>query len=233
MVVRPLPSQPSNFSVTRQAAHQALVVTLIGALIGSVSLSGSIIAWAKLDGVIKEPLRVRGQQAQHAGLLATIAVGGYLAFAILAGGDSMLPIPGLIGIFFGCALLFGILMTLPIGGADMPVVISIYNALTGLAVGLQGFAAPKPGREGGMVVGAAGMLLTLLMAKAMNCSVSNVIFTNFGWGGPSTSRETSRAVSNPVEGADAVDLPCVAEAAEGDCGAGTHPRVGAGAAETL
>ena len=69
-------------------------------------------------------------------MLATIAVGGYLVWSFW-GRRSVLPISGLIGLFFGCALLFGILMTLPIGGADMPVVISIYNALTGLAVGLR------------------------------------------------------------------------------------------------
>jgi NAD(P) transhydrogenase subunit beta len=101
--------------------------------------------------------------------------------------------PQLIYLFFGCALLFGILMTLPIGGADMPVVISIYNAFTGLAVGLEGFVLQNPALMiAGMVVGAAGMLLTLLMAKAMNRSVSNVLFTNFG-ASPSTSRARSRA----------------------------------------
>ena len=89
--------------------------------------------------------------------------------------------PELIDLFFGCALVFGVLMTLPIGGADMPVVISIYNAFTGLAVGLEGFVLQNPALMiAGMVVGAAGMLLTLLMAKAMNRSVGNVLFTNFG-----------------------------------------------------
>ncbi len=72
-------------------------------------------------------------------------------------------------------------MTLPIGGADMPVVISIYNAATGLAVGLEGFVLQNPALMiAGMVVGAAGTLLTLLMAKAMNRSVANIVFTNFG-----------------------------------------------------
>jgi NAD(P) transhydrogenase subunit beta len=86
-----------------------------------------------------------------------------------------------IALYFGLALLFGVLMTLPIGGADMPVVISIYNAFTGLAVGLEGFVLQNPALMiAGMVVGAAGLLLTLLMAKAMNRSVGNVLFTNFG-----------------------------------------------------
>jgi len=159
-----------------------LVVTLIGALIGAVSLSGSLIAWAKLDGVINKPLRVRGQQAFNGlVMLATLAVGGYLVFVVQAGTAPLIATPTLICIFFGCALVFGILMTLPIGGADMPVVISIYNAFTGLAVGLEGFVLQNPALMiAGMVVGVAGMLLTLLMAKAMNRSVRNVLFTNFG-----------------------------------------------------
>ena len=159
-----------------------LVVTLIGALIGAVSLSGSLIAWAKLDGVIKKPLRVSGQQVVNGlVMLATLAVGGYIVFVVQAGADPMIAMPGLIYLFFGCALVFGVLMTLPIGGADMPVVISIYNAFTGLAVGLEGFVLQNPALMiAGMVVGAAGLLLTLLMAKAMNRSVSNVVFTNFG-----------------------------------------------------
>jgi len=162
----------------------ALVVTLLGALIGAVSLSGSLIAWAKLDGVINQPVRVKGQQVFNGlVLLATVVVGGFI---VGAGQDSsgllaLLTKPGWITVFFGCALVLGILMTLPIGGADMPVVISIFNAFTGLAVGLEGFVLQNPALMiAGMVVGAAGMLLTLLMAKAMNRSVSNVVFTNFG-----------------------------------------------------
>jgi NAD(P) transhydrogenase subunit beta len=169
------------FGGKAQGATQ-LVVTLIGALIGAVSLSGSLIAWAKLDGVIKNPLRVPGQQAFNGlVMLATLVVGGYIVFVTVSGAAPLIAMPSLITLFFACALVFGIAMTLPIGGADMPVVISIYNALTGLAVGLEGFVLQNPALMiAGMVVGAAGTLLTLLMAKAMNRSVSNVIFTNFG-----------------------------------------------------
>jgi len=160
----------------------ALVMTLLGALIGAVSLSGSLIAWAKLDGVIKKPLRVHGQQFVNGlVLLLTIAVGVYIV-ATANHADALLwTTPTWIYLFFGCALALGILMTLPIGGADMPVVISIFNAFTGLAVGIEGYVLQNPALMiAGMVVGAAGMLLTLLMAKAMNRSVSNVVFTNFG-----------------------------------------------------
>jgi H+-translocating NAD(P) transhydrogenase subunit beta len=187
-------------------AHGAtqLVVTLLGALIGAVSLSGSLIAWAKLDGVIGKPLRVGGQQAINSGvMLATLAVGGYLTFAVLAGAAPLIPLPALIGLFFGLALIFGILMTLPIGGADMPVVISIYNAFTGLAVGLEGFVLQNPALMiAGMVVGAAGMLLTLLMAKAMNRSVANVLFTNFG-DAPKHAQGAIKGELKPVEAGDA------------------------------
>jgi NAD(P) transhydrogenase subunit beta len=162
----------------------ALAVTLLGALIGAVSLSGSLIAWAKLDGVINKPVRVKGQQVFNGlVLLATVVVGGVIVGAGQDGSGllALLTKPGWITVFFGCALALGILMTLPIGGADMPVVISIFNAFTGLAVGLEGFVLQNPALMiAGMVVGAAGMLLTLLMAKVMNRSVSNVVFTNFG-----------------------------------------------------
>ena len=160
----------------------ALIVTLLGALIGAVSMSGSLIAWAKLQGVINKPLRFSGQQAVN-GLvfLVTLAVGIYLVVASVEQAVTLLAVPAAIYVFFGCAVLLGILMTLPIGGADMPVVISIFNAFTGLAVGLEGYVLQNPALMiAGMVVGAAGLLLTLLMAKAMNRSVSNVVFTNFG-----------------------------------------------------
>jgi NAD(P) transhydrogenase subunit beta len=168
----------------KTAGSTQLTVTLAGALIGAISLSGSLIAWAKLQEVLKAPLRFPGQQAFNAiFMIATLAVGVYIA--VVAAGNAHDPLlPPLICVFLGLSLAFGILMTLPIGGADMPVVISIYNAATGLAVGLEGFVLQNPALMiAGMVVGAAGTLLTLLMAKAMNRSVSNVIFTNFG--GPS------------------------------------------------
>jgi NAD(P) transhydrogenase subunit beta len=159
-----------------------LAVTLAGALIGSVSLSGSLIAWAKLDGVLRKPLRIKAQRIINGAVFAiTLGVGVYLVFATLSGATPIIPMQSLIYLFFGLALLLGILVTLPIGGADMPVVISIYNAFTGLAVGLEGFVLQNPALMiAGMVVGAAGLLLTLLMAKAMNRSVLKVLFTNFG-----------------------------------------------------
>ena len=96
-------------------------------------------------------------------------------------------------LFFAFALLLGIAMTLPIGGADMPVVISLYNALTGLAVGFEGFVLDNAAMIiAGTVVGAAGTLLTQLMAKAMNRSLANVLFSNFG--------DTSGAAAGGITG---------------------------------
>ncbi|OJF99408.1 NAD(P)(+) transhydrogenase (Re/Si-specific) subunit beta [Pararhizobium antarcticum] len=181
-----------------------LIVTLAGALIGAVSMSGSVIAWAKLDGLLSNPWRFKGQQAVNVIAFAvTIAIGAYLTLASLGTLVPVLGITTLITIFFGCALVFGILMTMPIGGADMPVVISVFNAFTGLAVALEGFVLQKPAlMVAGMVVGAAGLLLTLLMANAMNRSVSNILFTNFG---PSVTQKQGdiKGSLRPTEAGDA------------------------------
>jgi NAD(P) transhydrogenase subunit beta len=181
-----------------------LIVTLLGGLIGAISLSGSVIAWAKLDEILKKPLRFKGQRYLNALVfLAALAVAGYITFAVHSSSATLLPVPALIWIFFGLTLLVGILMTLPIGGADMPVVISIYNAATGLAVGFDGYIIQDPALMiAGMVVGAAGTLLTLLMAKAMNRSVSNVLFSDFG--DVSKQKKSKMTGSEkPVEASDA------------------------------
>ena len=181
-----------------------LVVTLLGGCIGAISLSGSVIAWGKLDGVLKAPFRVMGQQVLN-GLVfaATVAVGGVIVTSALGVEGLGLTTPTWIWVFFALALVFGVLMTLPIGGADMPVVISIYNAFTGLAVGLEGFVLQNPALMiAGMVVGAAGLLLTVLMAKAMNRSVANVLFTNFGT--PAKGKPGAiKGSEHPVEASDA------------------------------
>jgi NAD(P) transhydrogenase subunit beta len=173
-----------------------LVVTLLGGLIGAVSLSGSLIAWAKLDGVMNEPLRVKGQQVFNAVLMAAaVAAGGVIVYGGIVGATPLFYPATWICAFFAFALVFGVAMTLPIGGADMPVVISIYNAFTGLAVGLEGFVLQNPALMiAGMVVGAAGLLLTVIMAKAMNRSIANVLFTNFG--------ETAKAKPGAIQGSE-------------------------------
>ena len=178
-----------------------LSLAVIGALIGAVSLTGSVIAWAKLDGRMDKRYTFPGQQVFNA-LVALASVG--LGVAALITLD-----PVFIIAFFIAALALGVLMTLPIGGADMPVVISLYNAFTGLAVAFEGYVL---GNEAliiaGMMVGAAGMLLTKLMAKAMNRSIGSVLFSNFGATGEAQAITGSQ---KPIEASDVAAMMAFAE----------------------
>jgi len=157
----------------RAGSHSVVVITLavIGALIGSVSFTGSCIAFAKLQGLINKTHRLPAQNVINV-LLALAALSFGAAMIVLAPAP-----PWLILVFFAIALVLGVIVTLPIGGADMPVVISLLNAFTGLAVGLEGYVLGNPALIiAGIVVGAAGTLLTQLMAKAMNRPISNILF---------------------------------------------------------
>lgn len=152
-----------------------LVLALMGGLIGAVSFSGSMVAFAKLQGLVSS--RAVTFPYQQPINMSVLALSILFALFYLFG----LQGTGVVTWFFLLALLFGVLMTIPIGGGDMPVVISLYNAFTGLAVGFEGFAIGNPAMIiAGTVVGAAGTLLTILMAKAMNRSLYNVLFGAFG-----------------------------------------------------
>jgi NAD(P) transhydrogenase subunit beta len=154
-----------------------LTVAAVGGFIGTVSFSGSLIAFAKLQGLITKSVRFGGQKFLNLAILLITLGFGFMVVSG-AGAGSGLPV---VTLFFVFALVLGVAMTLPIGGADMPVVISLYNALTGLAVGFEGFVLDNAAMIiAGTVVGAAGTLLTQLMAKAMNRSLGNVLFSNFG-----------------------------------------------------
>jgi H+-translocating NAD(P) transhydrogenase subunit beta len=154
-----------------------LTMATVGGFIGAVSFSGSLIAFAKLQGLITKSVRFGGQKFLNLAILLLTAAFAFMAVADTGLGSGVLAV----SLFFGFALLLGVAMTLPIGGADMPVVISLYNALTGLAVGFEGFVLDNAAMIiAGTVVGAAGTLLTQLMAKAMNRSLGNVLFSNFG-----------------------------------------------------
>ena len=174
-----------------------LSIATLGGFIGSVSFSGSLIAFAKLQGLITKSVRFSGQKIVNLAILAvTIGFG----FMVVSGANPA-GLPA-ITLFFVFALLLGIAMTLPIGGADMPVVISLYNALTGLAVGFEGFVLDNAAMIiAGTVVGAAGTLLTQLMAKAMNRSLGNVLFSNFGE--TSTAGAGVTGVQKAIEASDA------------------------------
>lgn len=148
-------------------------VIILGLIIGSISFAGSIIAWGKLNGKIKD-FSFRGQHIANLSLLAIIlALGVWLWFDPIAAPRFYL--------IFALAILYGVMFVLPIGGADMPVVISLLNSFTGVAAACGGFLYNnKAMLTGGILVGAAGTLLTILMCKAMNRSLKNVLIGSFG-----------------------------------------------------
>ncbi len=158
----------------RGEMHGGMVALLavLGALIGSVAFSGSCVAYAKLQGIMKKAYRFPMQNQLNVGLAAVV---GILGLAIVTATD---PDGWAIVLFFVLSLALGVIVTSPIGGADMPVVISLLNAFTGLAVGFECYVLGNPALVvAGIVVGASGTLLTQLMAKAMNRPITNVLFT--------------------------------------------------------
>ncbi|GAB1369332.1 NAD(P)(+) transhydrogenase (Re/Si-specific) subunit beta [Azonexus hydrophilus] len=172
----------------------ATILAVLGALIGAVSFTGSCVAWAKLQGVLKKAWRLPAQNAVNV-VLALAAIGLGVAVVILAPQQ-----PELVIAFFVVALVLGLIVTLPIGGADMPVVISLFNAFTGLAVGFEGYVLGNPALIiAGIVVGAAGTLLTQLMAKAMNRPLSNILFT------PMVAASSGEAITGTMKEVGAID----------------------------
>ncbi len=144
------------------------------ALIGSVSFAGSMIAFGKLQGFVEKPVTYPLQQAVNGLILAAIA-----ALWIYLVGFTRSPLP--FALLFALSLVLGVLMVLPIGGADMPVVIALLNAFTGLAVAADGYNTNNIAMIiGGTLVGSSGTLLTVLMCRAMNRPITNVLFSAFG-----------------------------------------------------
>ncbi|HEX5353838.1 MAG TPA: NAD(P)(+) transhydrogenase (Re/Si-specific) subunit beta [Rhodanobacteraceae bacterium] len=186
-----------------------LVLAFVGVLIGAVSLTGSLIAFAKLQGWMDRRFVFPLQRWVNLAMFVVAVVCGIIA--LIAGIEGHAFAWGLLAAFIVLSLVFGIAMTLPIGGADMPVVISMYNAFTGLAVAFEGFVLQNEAMIiAGMVVGAAGTLLTQLMAKAMNRSLGNVLFGNFGAGGGGEAQEISGALK-PIDANDAAVMMAYAE----------------------
>ena len=170
-------------------------LSIAAGTIGAVSIAGSVIAFLKLQGWVQQkavtyPL----QQPSNIAVLVGAIVVGILVIVH--------PFPYALPLFFVLALGFGFLMTIPIGGADMPVVISLYNALTGIAVAMDGFALTNYAMViAGTLVGAAGSLLTILMARAMNRSIGNVLFGAFG-----ATEETGGTIAGSMKPIQADDV---------------------------
>jgi NAD(P) transhydrogenase subunit beta len=172
---------------------------VLSAVIGSVSFAGSAIAYAKLQELLSgRPITYPGQKLVNALLFAAIVAVGV---AVVAGYEQQWTMVAILG---GAAL-FGILFVLPIGGADMPVVISLLNAFTGLAAAATGFELENNVLiVSGMLVGASGTLLTLMMGKAMNRSITNVLFGAFGQ--VAAGAGTGAAIEGSVRSASAEDV---------------------------
>jgi NAD(P) transhydrogenase subunit beta len=170
------------------ASAGEVIAIVLGLVIGSVSFSGSIIAFGKLQGLIDaKAFKYAGQQLVTGGLAAGVLI---FALALVADAAGIVDAPNelalaLVGLL---SLAFGVALVMPIGGADMPVVISLLNAYTGLAVAMAGFSI---GNQmlivAGTLVGASGTILTRLMSKAMNRSLGNVLFGAFGAAGTVTA----------------------------------------------
>lgn len=177
------------------------IATILGVIIGSISLSGSVIALGKLQGFINAaPVTYKAQQVVNATLATLLFLGAlYLIFfdhtnGYVLGGMAII------------ALILGVAVVMPIGGADMPVVISLLNSFTGLAVAFSGFVLGNYLLIiAGTLVGASGTLLTQLMSKAMNRSLTNVLFGAFGTGGSAEVAGAGSAEARPVREVTADD----------------------------
>jgi H+-translocating NAD(P) transhydrogenase subunit beta len=182
-------------------------LSVAGAVIGSISIAGSVIAFLKLQGWMRQKaIAYPGRQPISLTVLGLgVAFGIYSVVRV----EPIFLLP-----FFLLLLVYGVLLTLPIGGADMPVVISLFNALTGIAVALDGFALVSGplGDAGyamviaGTLVGAAGSLLTILMSRAMNRSIPNVIFGAFG-----ATEEAGGAIQGSMRPIDVADAAVMME----------------------
>lgn len=152
-----------------------LLIIVLGLIIGSISFAGSIIAWAKLNGTISD-FSFNGQHIVNLVILGIVVI----LSALLLSGRLDQP-QAIFFSIFGLSLLYGVFFVMPIGGADMPVVISLLNSFTGVAAACGGFLYDnKVMLTGGILVGAAGTLLTILMCRAMNRSLKNVLIGSFG-----------------------------------------------------
>jgi proton-translocating NAD(P)+ transhydrogenase subunit beta len=178
---------------------EQLIPILFAAIVGSISFWGSNIAFGKLQEVLPgRPIHLPGQQVLNIGLLV-VAVG--CAVAISAGTESEL----LFLVILIAAAVLGNMFVLPIGGADMPVVISLLNAFTGLSAAAAGMALDNVALiVGGMLVGASGSILTNLMAEAMNRSIAHIVVGGFG--GVAVAAGADDAEAKPVRSTDASDV---------------------------
>jgi NAD(P) transhydrogenase subunit beta len=169
-------------------ANGYVLAILLGLMIGTVSWAGSMIAFGKLDGWIGD-MRIKAMKYVNMTILAVLI--GFIVFIMTRHVTTSGEISYLIYIMFAISVIYGVLFVLPIGGADMPVVISLLNSFTGIAAAMGGFLYNNQAMlTGGILVGSAGTILTILMCRAMNRSLLNVIVGVFGGGGAANADVT-------------------------------------------
>ncbi len=186
------------------------IVTIVAAIaIGSLTFSGSMIAWAKLNGTMWKDIRLPKYNLINN--LIFVGLIAYSAFIVFSGSTGFLPVAflSLIG------LTYGVMLVIPIGGADMPVVISLLNSLTGIAAAVTGVLYDNMVMlAGGILVGSAGLILTYAMCDAMNRSLFNVMFGAFGGGGIDESGDTHVKVAGTIKKATTSDVAILMNYAE-------------------
>lgn len=184
------------FSDVAPLGHYLAIIA--GTIIGSISFAGSMIAWGKLNGKVKD-FTFKGQHTFNLVVFALVLAGAVFTYQTNVKGAD---IPFFITVFL--ALSYGVFFVLPIGGADMPVVISLLNSFTGVAAACGGFLySNKAMLTGGILVGAAGTLLTILMCRAMNRSLMNVLIGSFGGSKNSTTSSGTQGSYKEISISDA------------------------------
>jgi NAD(P) transhydrogenase subunit beta len=199
------------FQVYTAPAAFTLLAIALAVAIGGITFTGSLQAYGKLSGKISGSATVFGGQKTLNFLVALLMVVGTLAFSFLYGHVDIGLIPIAFYVIVGTSLLLGILGVLPIGGGDMPVVISLLNSLSGLAAAAAGFVILNNVLiVAGCLVGCSGLILTVIMCKAMNRTLSNVLFSGFG----SAGGGSGDAVEGEMKAASVEDAYYVLEAAQ-------------------
>ena len=182
---------------TDAATFTVALTIVLSIIIGAVTLSGSFLAWAKLEGKFEKALTYPGQQVINAlTFLAMVAIGAWISTQPGAPVELLVALTAL-------SLVFGVMFVMPIGGADMPVVVALLNSYSGIAASATGFVLDNNVLIiAGALVGASGIILTMIMCRAMNRSLANVLFAGFGTEGATASAEFSE---KPVKRATAED----------------------------
>jgi NAD(P) transhydrogenase subunit beta len=179
-----------------------LIVVVLGLIIGAISFSGSMVAYGKLEGKVKD---LYGNYMPIINGLIFFAIVGIAIYGIM--NPELFDNNGLLWIILGVSLVYGVMFVMPIGGADMPVVISLLNSFTGVAAAIGGFLYGNAVMlTGGILVGSAGTILTVLMCKAMNRSLLNVIVGSFGGAAAAGSGDGEDKVAKTISVTDAAIL---------------------------